>query len=41
VFDTPNAAARAALEKPAGGWSFWHFKNDGGEWLPLSTLKKQ
>jgi Restriction Enzyme Adenine Methylase Associated len=40
VFDTPNAAARAALGKPAGGWNFWHFKNEDKEWVPLLTFKK-
>jgi hypothetical protein len=41
VFDTPNAAARSALGKPAGGWRFWHYKNEAGEWVPLMTLKSK
>ena len=41
VFDTPNAAARAAVGKPMGGWWFWHYKNKDGEWVRLSTLKKK
>ena len=41
IFDTPNAAARAALGKPMGGWSFWHYKNIDGEWVKLRTLKNR
>jgi hypothetical protein len=40
VFDTPNAAARAALGKPAGGWRFWNYKDRNGDWVPLSMLKQ-
>jgi hypothetical protein len=41
IYDTPNAAANAALGKPIGGWGFWHMKDEHGEWAPLSVLKKQ
>ena len=40
IFDTPNASARAALGKPAGGWRFWHYKDSQGEWVKLINLKK-
>lgn len=40
IYDSPNSAARAALGKPAGGWRFWHYRGEGGEWLPLITLKR-
>lgn len=41
VFDTPNAAARASLGKPAAGWHFWHYKNEDGEWVRLQNLKSR
>lgn len=41
IFDTPNAAARAALGKPRGGWNFWHYKDKNGEWLKLRALKNK
>ena len=41
IFDTPNSAAKAALGKPMGGWWFWHYKNNNGEWVRLSSLKKR
>jgi hypothetical protein len=40
TYDSPNAAARAALGKPAGGWHFWHYKSEDGDWVPLASLKK-
>jgi hypothetical protein len=39
VYDSPNSAASAALEKPAGGWGFWRFKDKSGEWVLLRKLK--
>jgi hypothetical protein len=39
VYDSPNAAATAALEKPTGGWGFWQFKDRNGDWVPLRRLK--
>jgi len=39
LFDSPNAAATAALGKPAGGWGFWRFKDKSGDWVLLRILK--
>lgn len=39
LFDSPNAAARAAVGKPVGGWGFWKYKNRKGEWVALRHLK--
>lgn len=39
LYDSPNAAATAALEKPAGGWGFWQFKDKKGDWVHLRKLK--
>ena len=40
VYDTPGAAAKAALRRPANGWSFWRYKDDKGNWVPLRRLKR-
>lgn len=39
LYDSPNAAASAALGKPSGGWGFWRFKDKSGEWVQLLKLK--
>jgi hypothetical protein len=39
LFDSPNAAATAALGKPAGGWGFWRYKDKSGDWVLLRILK--
>lgn len=39
LYDSPNAAATAALGKPAGGWGFWRFKDKSGKWVLLRILK--
>jgi len=41
IYDTPNASARAALGKPVGGWRFWHFKNNNGDWVRLGSIKRK
>ena len=41
IFDTPNSAAKAAIGKNIGGWSFWHYKNKYGNWVKLLTLKNR
>jgi len=40
LYDSPNAAARAATgRKQINGWSFWHFRNEKKEWVPLRSLR--
>ena len=39
VYDSPRAAARAAVGGPCNGWSFWRFKDASGKWVPLRRLK--
>jgi len=39
LYDSPNAAAGAALGKPAGGRGFWRFKDKNGDWVSLRKLK--
>jgi hypothetical protein len=40
LYGSPSAAARAALGIQRNGWSFWHFRDDRGKWVPLRTLKR-
>lgn len=40
IYDTPNSAAKAALGKPSGGWRFWRYRDQSGEWVPLARLKQ-
>lgn len=40
LYDSPSAAGVAARRVPTNGWSFWHFKNDKGQWVKLRTLKR-
>ena len=37
---SPSAAAAAAVgRKTCNGWAFWRYKNDKGQWVPLSELR--
>ena len=43
--DRPLGAVSAFPEKlrlgvPRNGWTFWHYKNERGEWVSLRALKK-
>ena len=40
IYDTPNSAAKAALGKPCGGWRFWRYRDQAGEWVSLARLKQ-
>lgn len=40
VFDTPNAAAKAVLKRPASGWHFWRIKDSSGKWVRLASIKR-
>ncbi len=39
TFDSPSAAAKAALGRNANGWYFWRYKDKNGNWVPLHKLK--
>jgi len=39
VFDSPNAAGRAAVRGRCNGWNFWHLKNRRGQWVPLRSFR--
>jgi Restriction Enzyme Adenine Methylase Associated/GIY-YIG catalytic domain len=38
-YDTPSAAARAAVGRGIYGWGFWHYKV-GREWVPLRNMRR-
>jgi hypothetical protein len=38
-FESPSAAASAAVGRGMQGWWFWHYKSAAGEWTRLRTLK--
>ena len=40
LFDNPSAAARAILKHPVNGWAWWFYRNDKGEWVRLSEVRK-
>ena len=39
-YKSPSAAASAVAGHPMSGWRFWKFKNEKGEWVPLTNLRK-
>lgn len=39
-YDTPSAAAAVAVGHTCNGWSFWHHRNEKGEWVPLKAFKR-
>lgn len=39
TYDSPNAAARAAVGRRCNGWTFWKYRDRRGEWVPLKNLK--
>lgn len=39
AFRTPSAAATAAVGRACNGWTFWQYRDDGGQWVPLKTLR--
>ena len=41
LFDNPSAAARAILKHPVNGWAWWFYRNDKGEWVRLSEVRKK
>ncbi|MBS0325333.1 MAG: hypothetical protein JSS46_02155 [Proteobacteria bacterium] len=40
LYESPSAAARAALGRGANGWSFWTFQRRPREWVRLRELTK-
>ena len=41
LFKNPSHAARAVCKRGVNGWSFWHVKNEAGEWVRLRSLAKR
>lgn len=39
VHTSPSGAAAAALGRACDGWTFWKFRDDSGEWVPLRNLR--
>lgn len=40
LFDSPSAAARAAVGRRKGGWAFWRYRDRKGNWVRLRQLKR-
>lgn len=40
LYETPTSAARAALGGQRNGWTFWHYRNERGVWVPLRKLRE-
>jgi len=40
VFDSPSGAAKAATGRGFNGWSFWHYRNEKGNWVRLRELRR-
>lgn len=39
-YDSPTAAAKAATGATRiSGWSFWHYRDDKGDWVPMRTMR--
>jgi hypothetical protein len=38
-YESPSAAAFAAIGRGTNGWMFWHYYIGKGEWKPLKNLK--
>jgi hypothetical protein len=38
-YESPGRAATTVTGSSRRGWSFWHYKNKSGEWVPLRELK--
>lgn len=37
-FDSPTAAASAAIGKRCNGWKFWTYRDARGDWVPIGEL---
>lgn len=40
LYDSPSAAAKRILKRPANGWHFWRYKEAARNWPRLSTLRR-
>ncbi len=41
TYSSPSAAGRAIVKGACGGWSFWRFRNQAGEWVRLKELRQK
>jgi hypothetical protein len=41
VYDSPSAAAVAAVGHNINGWQFWRYERAPGDWVPLTKLRKR
>lgn len=39
-FPSPSAAATAAVGRQCNGWTFWQYRDDGGQWVPLKNARR-
>jgi hypothetical protein len=40
-YENPTAAAKMVIKgRAVNGWTFWRYRNDSEEWVPLSRLRK-
>ena len=39
-YDSPSAAAAAALGYNRNGWKFWRYRDEKGEWVQLRALRR-
>jgi hypothetical protein len=40
AYEAPTAATRAATGTTRNGWTFWHYRDERGEWVPLKHLRR-
>ncbi len=39
-FQSPSAAGHAVVRGPCNGWTFWHYRDESGAWVPLASMRK-
>lgn len=40
VFKSPTSAAKAIIGRMRNGWTFWKYKNEKGDWVPIKELRR-
>jgi hypothetical protein len=40
IYDSPSAAGKALRKKETNGWRFWKYKDENGNLVPLSNLRR-